>query len=126
MVYQSYLRIFGDCGVLIGGVEDYLLSSDLLVSFSSTTIEEALQLKKPVLQYDPFDRYAHIPVEKINLKGNTKIAPIYYVARPKELPQSLEWIKNYHLDKANSEDFIDWSPHIINSNEDWISPLIKD
>lgn len=43
-----------------GSFDEYLLSSDLLVSYSSTTIEEALCNQVPVLQYDPDDKYCHV------------------------------------------------------------------
>ena len=44
-----------------GAFEDYLLASDLLLSYSSTTIEEALNNNIPVLQYDPEGKYEHFP-----------------------------------------------------------------
>ncbi len=43
-----------------GSFDQYLLSSDVLISYSSTTIEEALCNKVPVIQYDPDDKYAHV------------------------------------------------------------------
>ena len=60
------LLIESDCYEIYeeGEFDDYLACSDLLISFSSTTIEEALQVKIPVLQYDPFNRYCHIPCTK--------------------------------------------------------------
>ena len=42
--------------------DDMLRIADLLVSFSSTTIEEALNNRVPVLLYGGQGRYAHIPV----------------------------------------------------------------
>ncbi|MFA4884222.1 MAG: hypothetical protein WC903_06635 [Candidatus Margulisiibacteriota bacterium] len=42
---------------------DVLAEADLIVSFSSTTIEEALSNKVPVLLYGGEGRYAHIPGE---------------------------------------------------------------
>jgi hypothetical protein len=43
-----------------GSFDEYLLSSDLLVSYSSTTIEEALCNQVSVLQYDPDGKYHHV------------------------------------------------------------------
>jgi len=107
-----------------GSFEDYLLCSDLLVSFSSTTIEEALQLRVPVLQYDPFDRYSHIPAKKLNKNSELKVASIYYVSGSENLSWTIDWIIKNHLDIPNSQELIDWSPHIINFSGDWILPII--
>ncbi len=108
-----------------GNFEDYLLCSDLLISFSSTVIEEALQVEIPVLQYDPFNRYSHIPIKKMNKDNKPKISSIYYVANEKDLFWSLKWIKNNHLQNKHSEKLINWSSHIIKSEKDWLKPYIK-
>ena len=121
------LFIKSDCYEIYteGSFEDYLLSSDLLVSFSSTTIEEALQVKIPVLQYDPFNRYSHIPAHNLYNKANLKASPIYYVSGFDNLLWSLTWIKDNHLEKIDSGLCVDWSPHIIDFSEDWISQIIE-
>ena len=46
---------------------EVLAEADLLVSFSSTTIEEALVNDVPVLLYGGHGRYAHIPVEPFSI-----------------------------------------------------------
>lgn len=105
-----------------GSFEDYLLISDLLVSFSSTTIEEALQNKIPVLQYDPFNRYSHIPAEKIKTDGFS-ISPIYYISNQKDLYWGIDWIVKHHLEAIDSVKQLDWSPHILEKNEDWLEDI---
>ena len=50
--------------------EEVLSQTDILVSFSSTTIEEALVNEIPVLLYGGSGRYAHIPVKPYE-KGDT-------------------------------------------------------
>lgn len=107
-----------------GSFEDYLLCSDILVSFSSTTIEEALQLRIPVLQYDPFDRYIHVPSQKMTQDLEIKLSSIYYVSKRKNLSLSINWILKNHLDVPNSREIIDWSPHFINFSEDWMLPIV--
>ena len=42
-----------------GSLDDYLASTDLLVSYSSTVIEEALQYRLPIILYDADGKYAH-------------------------------------------------------------------
>ena len=46
--------------------EDVLKTADLLVSFSSTTIEEALVNNIPVLLYGGNNRYCHIPTNEFD------------------------------------------------------------
>ena len=65
-------------GIYIDGVfEDHLLGSDLLLSYSSTTIEEALQNHVPVLQYDPSGKYEHIPGQVLSTTSENKVSAIY-------------------------------------------------
>ena len=65
--YETLRRLLPDssaCSIRMdGGFADFLAASDLLVSFGSTTIEEALLNEIPVLQYDPDARYVHIDAE---------------------------------------------------------------
>ena len=48
-----------------GNFVDDINYSDMLISYSSTTIEEAIHLRKPVLLYGGVDHYKHIG-EKFN------------------------------------------------------------
>ena len=107
-----------------GSFDDYLLCSDLLVSFSSTTIEEALQLKIPVLQYDPFNRYVHIPSCNLVETSKPNISPIYYASELESLKTSLDWIKKNHLDIPNSKFLVDWSAHKIQQSDNWMLPIL--
>ena len=108
-----------------GSFEDFLISSDLLVSFSSTTIEEALQNKIPVLQYDPFDRYCHIPAQKLAQEENIKLSPIYYLASFPDLKWGIQWIKDNHLNNKDSKN-LDWSEHILNPDNEWLGSITRD
>ena len=121
------LLIESDCYEIYedGEFEDYLNCSDLLISFSSTTIEEALQLKVPVLQYDPFDRYCHIPCTKMAKSIEPKLSSVYYVSNYDDLSWSLNWIKKNHLIKDNSSINlqIDWSTHVLKYSKNWYSLL---
>jgi len=107
-----------------GSFEEYLIASDLLVSFSSTTIEEALQNKVPVLQYDPFNRYCHIPAQKLEKNGDSEISPIYYASSFSDLSWSIKWITNNYLNKKE-EDYLDWSDHILEPKIDWFDKIIN-
>jgi len=96
-----------------GAFGDFLLASDLLISYSSTTIEEALQNHIPVLQYDFDGKYCHIPGSQLNDGSKSKIAlnSCYYVDNEGHLVDTLNWIINNHL---NIEDVnIDWGRHFF-------------
>jgi len=71
---------------------DVLGMTDLLVSFSSTTIEEALQQRIPVLLYGGGGRYQHVPAQTVVADRPVDPAPIYHVREAKELPEALSQI----------------------------------
>ena len=73
-----------------GAFEDYLLASDLLVSYSSTTIEEALNNNIPVLQYDPEGKYEHFPGQVLSVNENSNyLSSIYSVRNSDDLNPAL-------------------------------------
>ena len=63
--------------------------ADLLVSFSSTTIEEALQNAVPVLLYGGQGRYQHVPAVEVLPGQPCPRSPVYAVRQPKHLAQAL-------------------------------------
>lgn len=73
---------------------DILGMADLLVSFSSTTIEEALQNKIPVLLYGGRGRYQHIPAYEVVPNGAVKPSAVYHVKDARNLESSLRGILN--------------------------------
>ena len=98
-----------------GAFGDFLLASDLLISYGSTTIEEALQNHIPVLQYDFDGKYCHIPGSQLSDKSKSKreLNSCYYVDSKEYLVDSLEWIINNHLNIKNVK--IDWSRHFFHN-----------
>ncbi|MFC1576473.1 hypothetical protein ACFL3J_02245 [Candidatus Omnitrophota bacterium] len=68
---------------------DVLGMSDLLVSFSSTTIEEALQNRIPVLLYGGNGRYQHIPACEIKADDPIKRSAIYHVKEARNLQYAI-------------------------------------
>jgi len=104
-----------------GSFEEYLLSSDLLISYSSTTIEESLQNQIPVIQYDPDGKYIHVPGQKLSEKSKKNISSVYYVHSQNYLSESLKWWDMNHDNKKVN----DWSNHIfeIEDQMSWIDLL---
>ena len=98
-----------------GAFGDFLLASDLLISYGSTTIEEALQNHIPVLQYDFDGKYCHISASQFNgnPKSKLELNSCYYVDSEASLVDTLEWIINNHLNIRNVK--IDWSRHFFHN-----------
>lgn len=107
-----------------GNIADYLIASDLLISYSSTTIEEALQSQLQVLQYDPSGKYEHIPSQLLSKNSEKNISEIYYVNSEDDLMSALEWCsKKYNFSKN-----LLWTKYIIESDEklQWLSMMETD
>lgn len=106
-----------------GSFEEYLFSSDALVSYSSTCIEEALINEKPVIQYDPYRNYKHLPALEVS-QALQFPQPIYFCGQRRELKRSLDWIVTNHLKRQDSLD-IDWSQYRYINNNSWIKRFIN-
>jgi len=72
-------------------LEEELSAADLVVSFSSTVIEEAIINRIPVMLYDKWGRYQHY--KALDLMCNLfKPFPLYYISSRKILEENLETI----------------------------------
>ena len=71
---------------------DVLSVSDLLVSFSSTTIEEALQNQVPVLLYGGGGRYQHIEAFDVVPDKEVEAKAVYTIRRAEYLASGLKRI----------------------------------
>ena len=99
-----------------GTFEDYLTISDLLVSYSSTTIEEALQNMVPVLLYDSQGKYCHIKdAQTLDSSLNIKVDSCYFVDSEKKLSWAIRWLLNNHLRKDISDNI--WKRHVFEESE---------
>jgi len=106
-----------------GSFKDYLMASDFLLSYSSTTIEEALQYNVPVIQYDSDGKYEHISALKLNNGTKNNISPVYSVLSSQDLIPALYWLNENH--KYNDNDSISWSDHTFKAvkNMDWLHQM---
>jgi hypothetical protein len=96
-----------------GDFEEFLSTADLLVSYSSTTIEEALHMRVPVMQYDPFRGYQHIQAQAMKKKSVIpEPSPIYFVDDRKELKDSFQWIVDNHINSHKKYE-INWSKYSV-------------
>ena len=92
-----------NCG---GSLYDVLSKADFLISFSSTTIEEALLNKIPVLLYDKWDRYKHFNSIELD-KDTFKPYPVYYARNERIMRESLPMIIEKGLgNRINDKDWL--------------------
>jgi hypothetical protein len=107
-----------------GAFDDYLTVSDLLVSYSSTTIEEALQNDVVVLQYDHDDKYIHVQAPTVSEGKKLDINPIYYCGNKDKLKNSINIIlKNIDLIKLEKHKW-DIYRYPIDKKLEWFDKLL--
>ena len=95
-----------------GSFADYLSISDILVSYSSTAIEEALQNRIPVLIYDPQGRYCHIKDAQVLAPSSSpEIYSCYYADSEKNLSWAIRWLLGNHLSKEVPDSI--WGKHVF-------------
>lgn len=86
-----------------------LSATDLMMSYSSTCIEEALQSNIPVVLYDKWKRYNHFNLDETNDLRSLKRNPAYYITDPKILGPGLVQILRYFeknpLDDSELKDY---------------------
>jgi hypothetical protein len=90
--------------------------SDLLVSYSSTTIEEALQNRVPVLQYDSHGKYCHIKdAQVLDPSLNINVDSCYFIDSEKKLEWGLNWLIENHFTSDIPDNV--WKRHVFNDSE---------
>jgi hypothetical protein len=78
-----------------------LTITDLLVNFSSTVIEDALQNYIPVFLYDRRKRYMHCESQELGPGITPKLSAVYYTSDSSYLKDGLQWILDNHLNVPN-------------------------
>ena len=85
-----------------GNFGELLEASDLLASYSSTAIEEALQFEMPVLQYDPDNKYSHLPGQLLKNGLPVIVSQLYCVNNHSDLTWAFNWLVKNHFTKGTS------------------------
>lgn len=75
-----------------GPFSKVLSTADFLISYSSTTIDEALINKIPVLLYDRWNRYNHFGTSVYDTPESSDIFPVCYVNSMENLQSALEFM----------------------------------
>jgi len=95
---------------------EYLEISDILVSYSSTTIDEALFNKIPIILYDPESKYRHLDSGLLNAIGKYD-APAFYCPDRNLLQAKLaDIISNFDIIEANKRS---WEKYIFPNDEEY-------
>jgi len=89
--------------------------TDLLVSFSSTVIEEALQNRVPVLLYGGDGRYQHIKAPSVTEGDTPGTGAVYHVGDAKALPYALKQILSVLSEDPPSEET--FAPYVYGSEQ---------
>ena len=90
-------------------LEDLFNLSDIIISYSSTVIEEAFTFKKPIILIDYFKRYSHLNYYQ-NINKDKNILPFKYICNNKDF---LEYLNNFNIN--NFKDEIHWDKFIFES-----------
>ena len=85
--------------------EQAMAENDLLISFSSTTIEEAILRRTPVLLWGPTKRYLHLPARTTPPSANSRSA-VYAVAEASELRPMIGAILDAHAGQPLTDEEI--------------------
>lgn len=89
-----------------GSFSEDLAAADLLVSYSSSTIEEALHARKPVLLWGGSQRYRHLPARTTPPTADDRAA-VYAPAQPEDLEAMLTAILSAHRGRPLSDRELD-------------------
>jgi len=110
-----------------GSFLDALSEADLLISFSSTAIEEALVNKIPVMLYGGSGRYAHIPVKPYE-NGDPVEKAVTFIKQKEQLAEYFTSLNQKGLSfNVSSKEF---DPYRFKNDEavefsDWFSSKMK-
>ena len=108
-----------------GSFQDDLNNADLLISFSSTTIEEALYARKPVALFGGSNRYRHLP-GSLTLPDMKNRSAVYHLTE-ENASEMLEAIIAVHSNKPLTDNEVSsyvW-PNSIPGIDTFVSNLIK-
>ena len=101
-----------------GNFKEDLKKADLLISFSSTTIEESLYARKPVALFGGSERYRHLPGSK-DLPNKKNRHAVYHLTE-KKLSLMIDTILNSHkyslLTDKELEGYV-WSEKVADYDE---------
>jgi hypothetical protein len=102
--------------------DQVLSASDVLVSYGSTTIEEAILNRIPVIQYDRWAHYCHLDAFDCNRgePGDWEVDAVYYVSHAERLARVLKHALDYAKEAAENDKL--YEKHVF--KPDQVHPLL--
>jgi len=92
-----------------GSFSDILSVGDLLISYSSTCIEEALQNRIPVILFDKWKRYNHFNIKETTQADTLNRQSAYYLTNPQLLVKSISRILDiFDTNPLQDGDLVDY------------------
>lgn len=128
---QDYRTLLPSCRRMVvlphGAFSRILSAADLLISYSSTCIEEATCNHIPVVLYDKWKRYNHFNLKEFEPGANFCLRPAYYVTRPTHLSVLMNYLfengeekeadfnqyKEFVYPQAFKEHFLDFTDNVL-------------
>lgn len=89
-------------------INDNLSRANLVVSFSSTVIEQATINRIPVLLYDKWGRYKHFDAVELG-KDKLKPYPVYYANNEMIMKNNLKKILSIESKNINEKDWLEYT-----------------
>ena len=105
-----------------GSFLDDISKADLLVSWSSTTIEESLHLRKPVLLWGGSNRYFHLPPCR-NFPTPQNRSEVYAPEKEEDLSHMIESILESHAGKPLTD--AELNSHVWNENISGVDEFVR-
>lgn len=99
-----------------GPFSEVLAATDFLISYSSTTIDEALSNRIPVLLYDKWDRYNHYKTDAFESEKSLAFCPVCYVNDTNNLENAIEYMIKKSMNMKENVD-LDRYRYTENYNE---------
>jgi hypothetical protein len=92
-----------------GTFKEALTVSDLVVSYSSTVIDESLINKIPVILYDKWNRYNHFSTAVFENNKSSGVFPVCYVNDSSKLKEGISYV--FKMAKTTKKEEIDVSKY---------------
>ncbi|MEP9411496.1 MAG: hypothetical protein HRF42_08835 [Candidatus Brocadia sp.] len=87
-----------------GPFSEVLAATDFLISYSSTTIDEALINRIPVLLYDKWNRYNHYKTDVFEYGESPAFCPVCYVNDTHKLENAVEFMTKKSMNMMENVD----------------------
>ena len=115
--FKELINESNNCKIFTkGSLTEFLSITDVMVSYSSTAIDEALYNKIPTILYDPDNKYSHISTSEMMVNTSNSKNGIFYFSKINELNLNIDKIIQ-NSEKLKKDDFV-WKQHDFNNTNE--------